>query len=324
VECIVSINCITYNHEDYIAEAIEGFLMQKTNFDFEILIGEDCSTDHTLQIVEEYVKKYPEKIKLISSESNVGSRENAVRLHKNSKGKYIALCEGDDYWIDPYKLQKQINFLKENRECTLCFHNAFFVKGTKKINLKSKKTLVNKVNYYFREDGNYSAGDLAMLGFIPTASYVYPKYLLDDPPEWYYTALVGDIPIKLISSSYGYAHFMNENMSVYRTAVKGSVTYNWRKESGNKEKQIKINRGFLELFNNFNDFTQNKYKEEIDNTKIQFELEIERLERNLHNVKSLKYKKYFKRIGLAGSLKFYAKYSFPTVYLLFTRIKEYV
>ena len=132
VSILVSINCITYNQEEYVADAIEGFLMQKTDFDYEILIGEDCSTDNTRKIVEEYAAKYPDKIRLITSERNVGCRKKFTEgFSSNSKGKYIAECEGDDYWIDPYKLQKQVDYLEGNPECTLCFHAAELVRAPK-------------------------------------------------------------------------------------------------------------------------------------------------------------------------------------------------
>ena len=107
---LVSIASITYNHEKFIAQAIDSFLMQETDFDFEIIIGEDCSTDDTLKIIKEYKAKYPDIIKLITSESNVGMMTNFIRTLEACSGKYIALCEGDDYWTDTLKLQKQVNF----------------------------------------------------------------------------------------------------------------------------------------------------------------------------------------------------------------------
>ncbi|MBO0588603.1 glycosyltransferase [Sporosarcina sp. E16_8] len=325
MSCLVSINCITYNHEDYIADAIESFLMQKTNFDFEILIGEDCSTDDTKKIVERYANQYPEKIRVITSAQNVGFRKNSQRIFENSKGKYIAECEGDDYWTDPYKLQKQVDYLEQNPECTFCFHNAVLVKANKKVIPGVQTHLIKKSNYYFHGgDSNYSVGELALLGFIPTASFMYPKHLMDNLPEWCSTAIVGDVPIKLITTSYGYAHYLDETMSVYRTGVKGSIMYNWKKESGNKEKQILINEGFLHLFDNFNDFTKDKYKPEIDKAKIQFELEIVRLERERKKLKIPRYKEYFNRLGLNGKIRYYARYNFPSLYVLFTRLKAYI
>lgn len=111
---LVSIFCLAYNHRDYIEQAIEGFLMQKTDFEYEIVIGEDCSTDGTREIVFEYASKYPEIIRVVTSDTNVGMVENAHRTKLAIRGKYTAICEGDDYWIDPYKLKKQVDFLESN------------------------------------------------------------------------------------------------------------------------------------------------------------------------------------------------------------------
>ena len=116
---LVSVCMITYNHEKYIAQAIDSVIMQKTNFDYEIVIGEDCSTDRTREIVLEYKTKHPDKIKLLLQEKNVGMMQNFIDTLKACSGKYIALLEGDDYWTDPNKLQKQVDFLEVNTEYAL-------------------------------------------------------------------------------------------------------------------------------------------------------------------------------------------------------------
>lgn len=121
-EPLVSIVTITYNHEPYIRKCIEGVLMQKVNFPIEFIIAEDCSTDGTLAICKEYAAKYPKLIKLITSENNVGAIANERRAMKAAKGKYIAFCEGDDYWTEPLKLQKQVDFLERNPEYSVTFH----------------------------------------------------------------------------------------------------------------------------------------------------------------------------------------------------------
>ena len=111
---IVSLLLLTYNHSEFIAQAINSILEQKVNFDYEILIGDDCSSDGTCEIVDSYAKKYPNLIKTIRSEQNVGALRNEKRLMEASQGKYIAFLEGDDYWVDQFKLQKQVDFLEAN------------------------------------------------------------------------------------------------------------------------------------------------------------------------------------------------------------------
>ncbi len=121
---LVSICCIAYNQENYIAQTIESFLAQKTTFRFEIIIGEDCSTDGTIDIVKNYQHNYRKLIKVIRSNENVGARANGARVLAACQGKYIAPCEGDDYWTDPYKLQKQVDFLEANPDYGLIFTDA--------------------------------------------------------------------------------------------------------------------------------------------------------------------------------------------------------
>ncbi len=125
---LVSISCITYNHAPYIRECLDGFLMQKCDFDFEVLIHDDASTDGTQEIIKEYQEKYPEIIKPIFQNENQYSKGVRGIMAKfnfpRAKGKYIALCEGDDYWVDLDKLQRQVRFLEENEEYSLVAENS--------------------------------------------------------------------------------------------------------------------------------------------------------------------------------------------------------
>lgn len=122
---LVSISCITFNHAPYIRQCLDGFMMQQTNFPFEVLIHDDASTDGTTEIIREYAEKYPDIIKPLYEEENQwvkGRRGSAVFNFPRAKGKYIALCEGDDYWTDPLKLQKQVDFLEANPDFVMCSH----------------------------------------------------------------------------------------------------------------------------------------------------------------------------------------------------------
>jgi glycosyltransferase involved in cell wall biosynthesis len=120
-EPLVSVKMITYNHAPYIAQAIEGVLQQKTDFPFELVIGEDCSTDGAREIVFEYQEKYPDIIRVITSDKNVGAKKNNYRTSQACRGKYVAFCEGDDYWHHPSKLQKQVDYLENHPECGLVY-----------------------------------------------------------------------------------------------------------------------------------------------------------------------------------------------------------
>lgn len=117
---LVSVRTSTYNHEKYIRQCIEGILMQKTTFQFEYIIGEDCSTDGTMAIVKEYAQKYPDLIRVVTDDVNVGMKNNGLRCIERCRGKYMAACEGDDWWTDPYKLQKQVDFLESHPDYLMC------------------------------------------------------------------------------------------------------------------------------------------------------------------------------------------------------------
>lgn len=119
---LVTVFTITYQQAEYIRDCIEGVLMQKTTFPVEYVIGEDCSTDGTREIVFGYAKKYPGKIRVVTADRNVGLKANAERCRNVLRGKFVALCEGDDYWTDPLKLQKQVEFLEANPDYVMCYH----------------------------------------------------------------------------------------------------------------------------------------------------------------------------------------------------------
>ena len=321
---LVSINCITYNHENFIALAIESFLKQQTTFDFEIIIGEDFSTDKTKKIVEQYVYLYPEKIKLITTEQNVGAEENLRRIHEHSQGKFIALCEGDDYWTDPYKLQKQIEYLENNPECTLCFHNAKVIDFNNNLLRRDVVPwMKNNEKYYSKKNRKYSAGELALLGYIPTASYIYPKHLLDNLPLWCNKSVAGDNVIKLITASHGYAYYIDETMSAYRFGVEGSATTNWVKENDTQEKKIKHLTRFINFFEDFDRYTHFKYQKEIDEVKRIFEFQISVIKGDWYENR-----KYFKGIleGLSfiEKTKIYSRYYFPKAYTKLVNLRAFV
>jgi len=121
-ENMVSICCITYNQEKYISEALDGFLMQETDFNYEIIIGDDCSTDATRTIIEGYSERFPGKIQLISNTENGGAIKNMLKTLNVANGKYIAMCDGDDYWTDPRKLQIQVDFMEVHPDSSICCH----------------------------------------------------------------------------------------------------------------------------------------------------------------------------------------------------------
>lgn len=202
---IVSICTITYNHEKFISEAIDSFLMQETDFPFEIVIGEDCSTDGTRKIIENYVQKYPNIIKMITSESNVGMQENGKRTMKACRGDYIALCEGDDYWTDPKKIQIQKDFLEENKAYVICYTRveAFDENGVIK-------------SYIGGATKDLSHEELQQATPINTLTVMFRNLIVDFPPEMC-SSKYGDLFMWSILGYHGKGKYIEQiKPSMYR------------------------------------------------------------------------------------------------------------
>ena len=227
-EPLVSICCITYNHKNYIRDAIEGFLMQKTTFEIEILIHDDASTDGTDEIIRDYESKFPEIIKPLYEEENqwsLGRKGSIVFNIPRARGKYIALCEGDDYWTDPFKLQKQVDFLERNSNHSMCFHGAKVISESNYLNNSIFSNLQNR---------DYNSDELLEKWIVPTASVVFRKELFNKIPQSE-KFIYGDIITFLTMAAYGKVRCIDEAMSVYRRTKKGVVLsenvspdYYWR------------------------------------------------------------------------------------------------
>lgn len=203
---LVSVLMITFNQEKFIAQAIESVLMQHVNFNYEIVIGEDCSTDQTRDIVLEYQEKNSDSIKLLLQDKNVGMHNNFIDTFYSCRGKYIALLEGDDYWTDPHKLQKQVDFLEDNPDFAICFHNMQIIyEGMPHLNRISNT----------RQKEITSINNLAFGNYIYTASCIF-RNNLHKIPDWFHQCPVGDYPLHLLNAQYGKIKFINEIMGVYR------------------------------------------------------------------------------------------------------------
>jgi glycosyltransferase involved in cell wall biosynthesis len=285
----VSICLITYNHEDYLDKAIESVINQLTTFTTELVIGEDGSKDKTREICERYRQLYPDIIRLLPAEKNLGMMGNFLRTLAACTGDFVAFIEGDDYWIDPLKLEKQVSFLKKNPEYSACFHNAL-VKSTKN-NIASEWLFHIKM-----EKNSFETEDLIAQWFVPSASVVFRKYPDFVLPAWYPFCKSGDIPFLLLLSLRGKLKYLDEVMSVYRVHDKGmSSTHT------GYEKVI----GMIFIYENFNIYTQYKHRNKIKeaiiyeiNTHLPLHREI-KVEKNADkkNVVSKVYKKLKKMLS---------------------------
>jgi glycosyltransferase involved in cell wall biosynthesis len=215
----VSVAVITYNHEPFIAEALESILMQQADFSWEIVIGEDGSTDRTREICEQYANAHPSRIRLLPLQSNMGMIRNFRRVFEACSGEFLAFTEGDDFWTDPGKLVKQVNHLDAHPEQSLCFHavHQWFVWNGENASRKLPDNL----------NGNtFTTEDLLKGWFIPSASVMLRKYKNFALPDWFMHCKSGDIPMLLLLSLRGEIGFIDEIMAVYRIHDNGiSITH---------------------------------------------------------------------------------------------------
>jgi glycosyltransferase involved in cell wall biosynthesis len=266
---LVSICCITYNHEDYIRQCLDGFLIQETSFQFEILIHDDASTDKTSEIIREYELKYPEIIKPIYQTVNQyskGVRPINKFNFERARGKYIALCEGDDYWTDPLKLQKQVEFLEENEEYGLVHGNCnIFFQDSNRWILDANKKHINKNTIQNRKELFYKIISGAYK--IRTATVLFKKNLLSQIPKNEIHFLMGDTPLWLDFSQITKFKYFEEIFSVYR------VLPNSASRKKEISKQFRFNLSMIEMriyyLKKYNypltDKLENRYNENLIN-----------------------------------------------------------
>lgn len=205
----VSVSLITYNHENFVQQAIRSVLNQEVSFDYEIVIGEDCSTDRTREIVLEFQKRYPGKIRLLERESNVGMQENFRTTLEACTGEYVALLDGDDYWTSTCKLQRQVDFLDSNKQCAMCFHSVVSMPYP-----EGEPTLIFPERKY--RDKRCTTEDLLVENFIPTCSVMFRRGLFGNLPDWVSTLGFSDWPLHVLNAEAGAIGYLSEIMGVYR------------------------------------------------------------------------------------------------------------
>ena len=253
----VSITVVAYNHEKFIHETLNSFLSQETSFPFEVIINDDASTDSTAKILKEYETKFPNIIKPVYQTENQFSQgiNTMAIIYPYAKGKYVALCDGDDYWIDKHKLETQVKEMEAHPELDMSFHpTCELYKG------KRRKTLSKHAN------GNkiFSTREVILGGgaFCPTASLLIRGELIARLPKWFITAIPGDYITQMIGSARGGALYIDKCMSVYRLGEEGSWTTALTVERSEARKAAFFSA--RERLNLMNKTLDKKYQKEMD------------------------------------------------------------
>lgn len=212
------IHCITYNHARFIRQALDGFVMQKTNFPFQAYVADDCSTDGTQEIIKEYAEKYPDIIVPVLRNRNIGAIENFIDLSDRIKSEYVALCEGDDFWTDKNKLQKQVDYLDTHTKCSICFHpvKVFFEDDSQPDSIFPDPNW--RFNRYVLD-----LSDLLKHNFIQTNSAVYRWRFRDENiHDIFPTNIIpGDYFMHLLHAQKGTIDYIDEVMATYRKHAGG-------------------------------------------------------------------------------------------------------
>lgn len=254
-EIMVSVICTTYNHGRYIRKCLESLVSQKTNFAYEIIVHDDCSTDNTAEIIHEFELQYPDKIKPVYRKENLYSKgiRPAYAASQFAKGYYLTHCEGDDYWCDDEKLQLQFDYMQNHNDCSLCFHNTYTYYDD---------TGVTEDNWIFWKDrkykgaGIYTSDELVELNVVPLSSIMYRSKDNDDIDLTSKLVKYGDIAKTLWLADKGYGYCMARTMSVYRRNANESAM---TKVYGSVDQYNKGILATVETFENFDNYTNHRF-----------------------------------------------------------------
>lgn len=257
----VSVCCITYNQVGYIRQALDGMLEQEASFPIEILVHDDCSTDGTTDVLREYERKHPGVVRVVYEEHNRWDPKHmpsyiGEMLAPMARYRYLAHCEGDDYWCDPHKLQRQVDYLEAHSTCALCGHQAQAINGR----TGERECLYGYGDKPLDVDGSYLVEHWADADSLPAASFVYPQELeIGYAREWRFSKYVGDLTRALYCAEHGYVHYDPMVASVYRHGSAGSFTTRVGKRALNPRREETA----LAFYHQLDEHTGEKYHEQI-------------------------------------------------------------
>ena len=317
----VSVIVITYNQEKYIKETLDSIIFQSTTHDLEILVHDDCSTDKTLDIIKDYEEKYPTLVKLIEEKENQFSKGEyriLSKLFPLCRGKYIAVCEGDDFWIDPLKIEKQVAFLEKHGEYT------FITSCAKNVD-RDGNDLGTYLGKRFDADRDITLDEDAVR-FFPTAALMVRANAVGNWPEWYYwCGESGDFVLQLVLLSRGKGWFSRDVYSAYRVMTQGSSNERFAHLSFEQKQAYYLER--IRTLCEVDKDTSFQYHSGLQKSKLYFEKCIIENESNLwkrilRGYNFVNSQEYRKSICLKEKAKFLLGCSFPLAYSNLTKLRN--
>lgn len=284
-EIMVSIICTVFNHERYLEKTLQGFLMQKTSFPFEIIIHDDASTDQSAEVIQKYAKQYPELIRPIYQTENQYSKGIPFEhefIYPQARGKYFAWCEGDDYWTDEKKLEIQVQYMEGHPNCVLIAHSGQLC--------YEDGVLMDEIFRPFTESKIVPMEEITSRWLFPTASILYRAELRREVIPFTKDSPCGDVPLVLYAGLHGNVYYLDRPMCVYRRGAAASLTNEWKKDIG---KSISVNKRFIGMLDQFDTYTGNQYAASIDQFRISKEYNNLILMRDLKTLKTPRYHEYY-------------------------------
>jgi len=300
---IVSACIIAFNQEQFISAALDSAIDQQVNFPYEIIVADDCSSDRTREILLEYQARYPNLIRLIFNDVNLGATKNTANLISNARGKYIATLDGDDFWTSPLKLQKQVDFLDANIDCAMCFHGCDILRDGE---LKRHHLPVPQ----FRRERSTMMDYIIFDSFMPSCAVMFRNKLFPElPPAYFSTRGINDWPLYVLITQYGDIGYIDESMCTYRQASS--------ENSFSSKSMEKIFKNAIVLNKAFNRFFQKKYQDIFIKKISKYYLEMSKDQLRSGNLeKSRRYLSYANhyQLHLKRTLKLQFYY-FPRLWL---------
>lgn len=320
-DCLVTVMCAAFNHEEYIRSALEGFVNQKTDFGFEVLINDDKSTDNTAAVIREYAEKYPEIIRPFYQEVNLYSLHKDVYdefFYPNARGKYVAFCEGDDYWVDPLKLQKQVDFMEAHPKYSACVHNSIVhdCSGS-----SPDRPFIPKSGDHdlFLEDAVKG-----MSHAYHTSSLLAKKDIIADHKDFYFISCsygFSDYPDALRLLLDGPIRFLDEDMSVYRLC---SNPGSWSSKLSSQYKKLhRFIVGEKEMLTLLKAHVKPEQLPAIEHEILEREYELLFIEGKADEMVKPPYREIYKKQSLSYKLKITLKRLFPRLHAKYREKRGY-